>query len=347
MNLDYKACPTEFKALEDQPGKYDGHFSVFGNVDDGGDITEQGAFAKTIRENGHRVKVFFAHDWMKPIGPPPSLLEEDSIGLHAAGKLTLDSFWGRETYALMKDGAITEGSFGYNTIKADIDSDGIRRLKEVKLYEISPVPLGMNALTSVQALKAAMTNMVSVMRPHQTPIAPSDTQWNGKSAEYAQLEPIHLKRLHAWMDPGGDPSQLESYRFLHHLPNGSLHVEGLKAAAAELAFDVELTPQDQKHVRAHLDAHFSQLGLPSPWGEAALKAKVDLLSHFLTEIKEGKALVTASPDQVKQLVEALEALTTDAKEVMAAAEPQSGLVKHSALLDTRMRAANLALAFTR
>ena len=32
----------------------------------------------------------------------------------------------------------------------------VRNLREVKLYEISPVPLGMNALTEIRAVKAAM-----------------------------------------------------------------------------------------------------------------------------------------------------------------------------------------------
>ena len=59
--LQYRAYPVEFKAGD--KGIYEGHFSVFGNQDDGGDVMMAGAFAKTIAERAARIKVFFAHDW--------------------------------------------------------------------------------------------------------------------------------------------------------------------------------------------------------------------------------------------------------------------------------------------
>lgn len=154
--MEYKAVKAEFKADGDS-GKYRGHFGVFGNVDDGNDVTHPGAFLKTIQERARRVKVFYAHDWMKLIGPPPDVLQEDGVGLYAEGRLTLDSFWGKEAYALMRDGALTEGSFGYDAVKFDFEQrDGatVRNLRELKLYEISPVPLGMNPLTDLAAVKA-------------------------------------------------------------------------------------------------------------------------------------------------------------------------------------------------
>jgi len=149
--LQYKAYPVEFKAGD--KGIYEGYFSIFGNQDDGGDVMMAGAFAKTIAERAARIKVFFGHDWSKLIGPPPEVLQEDSKGLYAKGRLTLGSFWGNEAWQLMKDGALKEGSIGYETVMSDWDQRGVRFLKEVKLYEISPVPLGMNPLTEVQAVK--------------------------------------------------------------------------------------------------------------------------------------------------------------------------------------------------
>ncbi len=154
--MDYKAIKAEFKAEGDK-GEYEGHFSVFNNIDDGLDIMYPGAFRKTIQENGRRVKVFYAHDWSKLIGPTPATLKEDSVGLFAAGRLTLDSFWGREAWALMKDGALNEGSIGYDAVKFEFEqreNTTIRGLREVKLYEISPVPLGMNPLTDLAAVKS-------------------------------------------------------------------------------------------------------------------------------------------------------------------------------------------------
>ena len=159
IEMEYKSTAVEFKATGND-GAYEGHFSIFGNVDDGSDIAHPGMFQKTILERARRVKVFYAHDWNKLIGPPPTVLQEDSVGLFAGGRLTLDSFWGREAWALMKDGALTEGSFGYEAVKFDHENRpagiNVRNLREVKLYEISPVPLGMNALTEIRAVKAAM-----------------------------------------------------------------------------------------------------------------------------------------------------------------------------------------------
>lgn len=153
--LEFKTIPAEFKAGKEE-GVYEGYFSIFGNVDDGLDVILPGAFTKTLAERAKRIKVFFGHDWAKLIAPPPTEIYEDSKGLYAKGRLTLGSFWGREAWELMKDGALTEGSIGFMTIPGQVTwrDNGIREIAEVKLFEISPVPLGMNPLTEVQAIKA-------------------------------------------------------------------------------------------------------------------------------------------------------------------------------------------------
>lgn len=159
----YKSVPLEIKASAKDEGVYEGYFSIFGNVDDGGDIIMPGAFQKTIQERGKRVKVLYSHDWDKLIGPAPDVLQEDEKGLFASGRLSISkggsrgSFWADEAWALMKDDALNEGSFAFQTLPGRSewnDSYTVRTLYEVKLYEISPVPLGMNPLTEVSAVKA-------------------------------------------------------------------------------------------------------------------------------------------------------------------------------------------------
>lgn len=156
--MEYKAVGTELKALAEE-GRYSGYFSVFNTVDDGMDIVRPGAFTKTIQERAARIKVFFGHDWSKLVGPAPDKIIEDSKGLYVEGRLTLGSFWGRETWALLKDNAINEGSFGYETISGKVNylDSGIREIFELKLYEVSFVPLGMNPLTEIEAIKALRT----------------------------------------------------------------------------------------------------------------------------------------------------------------------------------------------
>lgn len=165
--MEYKALPLEMKATGDQ-GEYEGHFAIKNNEDDGGDVLHDGSFHKTIAERGSRVKVFYAHDWTRLLGPTPHTLKEDSLGLYAAGRLTLDTTDGANTWALLKDNALNEGSIGYSAVKYDYEErpnktdmwqPPIRHLREVKLFEISFVPLGMNPLTSVQSVKAALMQM--------------------------------------------------------------------------------------------------------------------------------------------------------------------------------------------
>jgi HK97 family phage prohead protease len=151
--LTYKIAGAEFKINDD--ADFEGHFAVFNNMDDGGDVILTGAFSKTIKENGHRVKVLYQHYPDRIIGGKP-LLQEDTMGLYARGKIIKDTFWGREAHILMKEGALNEGSIGYMPVwdKTEWRDDGARLLREVKLFEVSPVPWGMNPLTEVSALKA-------------------------------------------------------------------------------------------------------------------------------------------------------------------------------------------------
>lgn len=153
--MEYKSVKLNMKAEGDQ-GIYEGYFAVFDNIDDGLDVIHPGAFAKTLEERASRIKVFYAHDWDKLIGPPPDILKEDETGLYARGHLTLGTFWGNEAWALMKDGALTEGSIGYRVKDYKYSDNGIRHLYDLDLYEISPVPLGMNPLTELSAVKAAL-----------------------------------------------------------------------------------------------------------------------------------------------------------------------------------------------
>lgn len=161
MEMEYKAAPLEIKADTQVEGRFEGHFAIFNNVDDGGDIVHPGAFTKTIQERRGRIQQFYLHDWNKLTGPPPEVVEEDATGLRVAGRVTVAAIWGHEVWALMQDNALKEGSFGYETIKSDqgeLNGHTVRNLREVKLYEISFVPLGMNALTTVRAVKAALAN---------------------------------------------------------------------------------------------------------------------------------------------------------------------------------------------
>jgi uncharacterized protein len=153
--MEYKAVGLDVKAEGDQ-GIYEGYFAVFDNIDDGLDVIHQGAFVKTLEERAGRIKVLYAHNWDKLIGPSPDILQEDEKGLFARGHLTLGTFWGNEVWALMKDGALTEGSIGYRVKDYKYSENSVRHLYTLGLYEISPVALAMNPLAELSAVKAAL-----------------------------------------------------------------------------------------------------------------------------------------------------------------------------------------------
>lgn len=156
--MEYKTVPFELKQIDDA-GVFWGYASIFGNVDAGGDIVERGAFHKTLEERAGKVRICHQHEWRDVIGKPLEL-REDEVGLFVKAQFVLDVQRAREDYALMKAGALTDLSFGYDAVKTErdkVDGQTVRRLKEIKLFEISPVTLGMNEIAGVVGVKASAT----------------------------------------------------------------------------------------------------------------------------------------------------------------------------------------------
>lgn len=155
MQLENLGLSLDTKAVADD-GTFEGYASTFGNEDLGRDVVVKGAFAKSLKARpAGRVKMLFQHSTDEPIGVWTGLVE-DAKGLKATGKLILDTAKGRETYALMKAGALDGLSIGFKTLKDTFDrTKGIRYLKEVDLFEISVVTFPMNPASTVTAVKAA------------------------------------------------------------------------------------------------------------------------------------------------------------------------------------------------
>lgn len=195
--LQYKTLAAEFKASSTTDGEYEGYFNTTAIVDDGADIIERGAFIKTISERAKRIKVLLGHDWAKLVGPAPTILQEDSRGLYAKGRLTLGSFWGRETWELLKDDALNEGSIGFETFwdKIELLPNGVRSIKEVKLYEISFVPLGMNPLTDISAVKSLLARSGDTYRALEYLLAEIKAGQRHSKADVALINQLHAMTL--------------------------------------------------------------------------------------------------------------------------------------------------------
>lgn len=157
--MDFLGAPIQFeeKAFGDA-GSFEGYAAIFGNVDLGGDVIERGAFKQFAKNSEGKVVVLNQHNRRDPIGIAE--VAEDSKGLHFKGSLVLEVPSARSAYALMRAKALNGMSIGYDVLAggAKITEGGIRQLKALKLWEISPVTFGMNPLAGIDDVKTVLCN---------------------------------------------------------------------------------------------------------------------------------------------------------------------------------------------
>lgn len=151
---EYKSVSFDLESADEKTGEFSGYASVFGNVDDGGDIVDKGAFSKTIVEDFARIKILSQHDQCElPIGKPIELREDDK-GLYIRGKIS-NTQKGRDIQTLLKDGVLNELSIGYEAIDYEIDEENhVRHLKQIRLWEVSIVTWAMNDQATIDDVKS-------------------------------------------------------------------------------------------------------------------------------------------------------------------------------------------------
>lgn len=152
--MKHRSFATEFKAIGDS-GSFEGYAAVFGNIDQGGDVIERGAFKEFAKRRNGKIVVLNQHRPSDPIGVAE--VEQDDKGLKFSGQLILETPSARGAHALMKGGALDGMSVGYDILAggAEVLKSGVRQLKALKLWEISPVTFGMNELAGIDSVKAA------------------------------------------------------------------------------------------------------------------------------------------------------------------------------------------------
>ena len=147
------SIPFELKREPDADGYFEGYAAVFETVDQGMDVIQRGAFAKSLG-SGRKVKLLWQHDMGSVIGVLEEL-REDERGLYVKGRLLADVRKGAEALSLLRAGAIDGISIGYRVVQATKEGGGsVRRLLEVDLYEVSLVTMPMNELATVTDVKS-------------------------------------------------------------------------------------------------------------------------------------------------------------------------------------------------
>jgi HK97 family phage prohead protease len=160
--LETKFCRFDSALTVVQGLRIEGYASLFGAPDQGGDIVEKGAYARSLTSMetaGRNVKMLWQHDPSEPIGIWDEV-REDGRGLYVKGRLLDSVSRAREAAALIEAGAIDGLSIGYKTVRATKNDQGQRLLSEVELWEVSLVtfPMLPQARVSAEAATEAKSD---------------------------------------------------------------------------------------------------------------------------------------------------------------------------------------------
>lgn len=170
---DTEVSDIQFKAragqvnIDKAQGIVECFVAAIGNKDSVGDIIVPGAFDASLKRR--KPRVVWGHNWNEPIGkvldifevPPrdqrlPEKMRKAGVGgVYARVQFNMNSQRGKEAFANVNFfGEEQEWSIGYKTLDADYDSQHQANvLKEVELYEVSPVLHGANQLTGTLSVK--------------------------------------------------------------------------------------------------------------------------------------------------------------------------------------------------
>jgi uncharacterized protein len=151
-------------------GTFTGYGSVWGVIDSYGDIMIPGSFAASLEQhaaNGDMPKLLWQHLPEEPIGVWLEM-REDERGLYAKGKLLQDVQRGREALTLLRAGALSGLSIGYEAVDIEnATSDAVvqrygyevptggmwRLLHAVDLWELSVVTFPALSVAQVDSVR--------------------------------------------------------------------------------------------------------------------------------------------------------------------------------------------------
>ncbi|CQJ34943.1 HK97 family phage prohead protease [Yersinia enterocolitica] len=152
--------PLKLKSVSDS-GEFEGYGSVFGVKDSYDDIVVPGAFIKSLnawRDKNALPAMLWQHRMDEPIGIYTEM-KEDDVGLFVKGRLLIDDDpLAKRAHAHMKAGSLTGLSIGY--MLKDWEYDRNKEaflLKEIDLWEVSPVTFPSNDEARVSDVKSAFS----------------------------------------------------------------------------------------------------------------------------------------------------------------------------------------------
>lgn len=151
--------PLKLKSVSDS-GEFEGYGSVFGVKDSYDDVVVPGAFSKSLqswREKNSLPAMLWQHQMDEPIGVYTEM-KEDEVGLYVKGRLLIDDDpLAKRAHAHMKAGSLTGLSIGYMLKDWEYDrTKEVFLLKEIDLWEVSPVTFPSNDEARISDVKSAV-----------------------------------------------------------------------------------------------------------------------------------------------------------------------------------------------
>lgn len=325
-SVHHRVVPFEIKQLSDDAMIFEGYAATFGNVDRGGDVILPGAFKSDVSRFLNDGVIAWQHDWTQPIGRPLELAETPD-GLWVKAQLVPTSL-GTDVWQLMKAGVCKSLSIGYvasevasispeeadrllagtDTLtefeKAEVRRRGLRALKKIQLYDISPVTVPMNPEARVLLLKRARNT-------EDLPLADRDRAWDSTEAE---------ARVRRWANAEDAPNERYAQAFFY-VEDGAEDTFGAYKLQFADVIDGELTavPRGIFAVAAALQGARGGVDIPEE-DVARIKAYVEewysrMSDEFGEELTppwmKGKELTLELPASVRELLEKIVTLSRE------------------------------------
>jgi HK97 family phage prohead protease len=351
------------KVRDEGPGFIEGYRSVFGTIDEGGDIVLPGAFKDTTTRYLKKGFTAHSHDWsFKEAVGYPIEAKEDSIGYYVVSKFhsTPDAQDIRtKAKERMDDGLDVGFSFGYEVkdyefierkdyaaklplyVKADVLEASVERasafpkirlLKSLKIYEDSLVTAPMNEDAGATGVKSVSASAINVKGIFEDELAErTQSLW----ALFDVLECV-ICRIYWQAQTAADLGASFDADLLvrEALDEFALRVSALTSSsdtASELAYSGVLKSVKGSAASVPLDRRSDAVASAAEEfarrGAVLAKACEGLAEHgsqkLEVRLKEGRTLSTATLDRMKAARDSMSAACDHLDELMSAAEPKS------------------------
>lgn len=272
--MQIKGGPARVDVKSDAKGEVEVIFATLNVRDHDGDVILPGAItegeAVALSQYGHTV-------WQGSAPVGRGTIHEVGNEAVFRGKFFMDTQAGRETFLTVKSMAeLQQWSFGFTTELAEygeFQGQDVKFLKSLRVYECSPVLRAAGVGTRTTSAKSHKGNSEGGGRvPDFIAIKGHDSRtvtdpWRG-----CDLGPTptieQLRAASACWSPNGDPSDVKSYGFIHHVrPGGPANVREVLKAIAQLngaKGGPALVGTQRDAVYDHLAGHLSDAGLDAP-----------------------------------------------------------------------------------